>query len=1002
LQTYLGSQESYCSLEHSFLISTIILPKIIIFFIMTHQQQLADILKNEEEKAIIPFLKTLSKVERKALAPAVKKQNKYYTQFIEYQPGSWKSRCTDVQRKILRTAGYLCYNQKDYANLIGWVDPELIDAIKEFYIPEWLGRYINSFAVKDWIPNSLSYLWMVNKAKTSLLQPEPILLAKLLCEAIYKSTPLNRHWTYRPESLEIYEVTLQEHFWLLFQYETNIYHTNRWKFFNGEKKEEYNWIKTILNLEFDNKLPRARLLKESITATTQSFNRNLINWYIDLFTALQPTEEELIPLQADLFNALHGSQTKPINAVLKICKSLVKNPAFNAASFLEFGTQLLTSETKSIVKSTLILLEKIARKNPNLCDSICQLTCSAFSHTDEATQVRAAKIIAKYGDKENDALTEELQLYIPLMKSESKTILKDYICQLETVELEDTPLYEKENPLQAANQLPIIQNADDLVFLLSQALDGNETWHFDMVLAAIIGFHSKMTTDLVDKLAPVFQRAYKILYNHQWNRKQGNTDHLLAIFLAEYMELLLQQFDTLQLKTLKKEQAEKEQIKAKRWTWYKSPKVRLKTWKVHYSNHLFIPIRDLLITTLDKLKKGNLLPLLSTPTHSPCWIDPVVYVQRLSLSQQAELIPSSMDWQIAISRISFEDTTVAIQLAKKLLRGELLEMTLFLLDKNKRAIAIQQFPEEWTVCAYTKNPDSLTTLLPVASSLQEQQVLLGQEPYQFTKKKVWSTRYNYTKNKSEKVEVENKRLTIGSENKPHLLQKLYNLFLTKTRRKGILHQYFTYDDNYLQLTGLDTPRLLYLMPNNVQPLLRTLCKSMFKFPEYSGEEEKRRLVKTTEALLQIGQGSNNMSHLFLANTLVGPDKSARILAAEVILKGISEETIQLPVLGKMLGEIAAINFFPFKRLTDILADHLVNISTQHNQAIETMITYIIKELPTTPIRGTKQLLSIYKELRAMNTSSILEELVQEKLEAWKSSPSLKKLSGQLIGFGKVA
>jgi len=183
--------------------------------------------------------------------------------------------------------------------------------------------------------------------------------------------------------------------------------------------------------------------------------------------------------------------------------------------------------------------------------------------------------------------------------------------------------------------------------------------------------------------------------------------------------------------------------------------------------------------------------------------------------------------------------------------------------------------------------------------------------------------------------------------------------------------------------------------------LRTLCKSIYKHHGYYGEDDKRQLVAATEVLLSIGQGKGTLSHLFLSMALLGPDKSARILAAEVIIKGVCESSINLPLLGKMLGEMVAASYFPMKRLTDILSTQLFNISAQHNEALLTLIEAIIKELPDQPVRGTKQLLGIYKELSAM-LPIVMNTEVQQRLQAWQSSPSLKKLSGQVMALQQVA
>ena len=54
------------------------------------------------------------------------------------------------------------------------------------------------------------------------------------------------------------------------------------------------------------------------------------------------------------------------------------------------------------------------------------------------------------------------------------------------------------------------------------------------------------------------------------------------------------------------------------------------------------------------------LPLLSTPTHIPMFIDPAILIQRLKQYQQADVEPNSQDMQIALSRTVLDETTAQL------------------------------------------------------------------------------------------------------------------------------------------------------------------------------------------------------------------------------------------------------------------------------------------------------------------------------------------------------
>lgn len=108
--------------------------------------------------------------------------------------------------------------------------------------------------------------------------------------------------------------------------------------------------------------------------------------------------------------------------------------------------------------------------------------------------------------------------------------------------------------------------------------------------------------------------------------------------------------------------------------------------KARNNNHFrtINPYLDLVKLAFNRIKDYNTLPLLSTPTHRPAWIDPSVLVSRLSAYQKKRIKPDSLDFQIALSRVALDDTEEAIRLAEQELAGEYRELLLFLFKPEAR------------------------------------------------------------------------------------------------------------------------------------------------------------------------------------------------------------------------------------------------------------------------------------------------------------------------------
>ncbi len=970
---------------------------------MNNNDKITQLLTKEDLKGTIPYLKTLDKKEKKQLTPFLKKQFKYYRDSVQINKNKWGRRATAIQDRILIRLAMTCFDLRTFRTHVWSFDKELMDEILAFYEPNWLSEYINSFGNNDWMPNTLSYTWVMEQTEKGRLVPNDMLITRTLCNAIIT---YGRNWkdsTFTPENLEKYDLTLKEHFWNFFHFESNVYHVSRWVQFKDKKaKEAATWINVITDLAKRGKLPRLRLLKECLAAANRDFNRNLINWYMDLFLNLAPTTGELLDLQAELFQVSLSPQSKPVNVMLKLSKQLVKEPTFNGELFAENAPVLLASETKSVVNSTLMVLDKLAKKTPEQRLTICTTVCDVFLHRTANLQTRAAKIISKYGDAKDESLLSALDPFQFNILSEAKKLLVDFLPAVEVV-VEDLdtaslgPVIVPKLSLNKVIHLP--ENFDDLSFLANQALVGNESWQIELLPAAILKFQHEMTEANINKLKPAFQRAYKYVFGRVGNARIGDSERLLAHFLGEYIQVIEQQPSKLEvLRTMLKDYLRKEDEWKANWSNYRLRKVSLSTWSNWGNTTIYEPLKAILIYAIDLLKKGSDLPLLSTPTHAPYWIDPLVFVKRLSKYQYADALPNQADWQLAISRMAFENLEAAAKLAKVLLKGEVLEMALFLLENKVPQQTDFRYIQEWKIAALTKGKrDTYGLSLFFPEEMSDE--LLGQFKYAFKRTSRKGKDYNYQTRKYEEKIIHEKEMIVGTQKKASL-PAWWDGLVNWIRPKSSVATFFLFD--YIQLKTLwgmgnhEITRYTSLTPNNPSVLLGIVTKKFLNRPQYWGQADKKAVRLISEDLLNNWRGGDEMMHLFLCNALIGADKTNRTLAAEIWLKGVTEQNIDAKLMGQIIGQMVQIEFFPLKRLLEVLQEVMFNVSSNHNRALLQLLQEIILQLPVKPIRNTKGLLEIYQELLAVVAIETHRIDLNDKLEGWKSVGSLKKVVRQLM------
>lgn len=974
---------------------------------MKIQEEFTQIIEAENVDAIIPFLKKLKKEDKKELVPYFKEKIKYYFETVNNGDDfyNYSSRGTAKQLQIIRITGFTVFNYKDYCSYLHSYDEKMFDSVLPFYCPSWLNEFVNSFADEEHSHYALNYFWIWEMKKKGILNPNEGLIVKIFPRCIFeKNEQDSRDNIFKLENLEKYEETLKYHFWLLFKYETDIYFANRY-FRRRNDSDGSDWISIISKLAQEQKLPRQRVLKESIMATTRNFNRNLINWYINLFLELNPTTGELLKMQSDLFQAFNSIQTKPINEVLKLCKKLVLEKGFDDKSFLENVPILIASETKSIVNSTLMILEKLGKKEPDLKNVIALLCCGAFLQTDKSIQNRASKIIEKYGSVDDEKLVSELAMYESEMMSEAKEMLQGFFQKINSENPSDNfeQDFEVVKPMLISeeNKIELPDNFDDFIFLVSQVFDGNASWHFDFLPATILKFHDQINQENVEKLLPAFQRAQKLIFEFNVNKRVGYLENLLAHFFLEYMIWMMEEFpESKDFKNIIHQRNKKEEKKKRDWASYESPTVSLKYWHIGQKEEYYFPFKFLLEEALKKIKSKDNLPLLSTPTHQPYWLNPQTYIERLSQYQQQNKTPNRADWQMAISRIALENKEENIEFAKEKLKGEWLDLTLFVLQESIVPPKKSDYFNEWKMAIYAKYPSlNLEQLQTQFLAYQVNRKWLGEFDIDFKQVQIRKHLYNYNSKEYERKKILEARLFIDgkdnyrynpSEDKPNNSVEKYQ------EKNFFLLQWIYLENSSFLGYANDISRLFSLSPKNLQPILSQVDINSMMYSTFWEEESKKLKLIAANVLLENWNGGGEITHLFVATGMVCSDKTIREICAEIWIKGVGGNSINQITLGQIIGELARIDYFPLKRITDLMVNSLMRISAQHSRELEVLITEIMIQLPAEPIRNTKKLLEIYQESLKLNEATITDKRLVLQLEKWKANSSLKKIVATLL------
>lgn len=978
-----------------------------------------------EEKAIIPFLRTLNVAQKNTLLPHLSRTAKDFLEIKDRLINNkhfYAKKASIKQERILTITIFITTYKTNHP-LHKWLNANYLityftlENILPWYCPNWLNDYINSFEQQKKLPKSMTYELIVSMLQKGYIEPSKRLIARLFSKLIFLNSPKERLlFLYQPEKLIQFPITLNQHLWWVFEYGSEISTIERHlRIEDRASLPKSLWYTALHQYEQLGYINRLQLLKASIEATQNDlFNKTAISWFIGLSEFLQPTKNEILLLQNSLFITYESPFAKVLNSILKQLLKISSAPNFNVKEGLKDYEKLLVHPTKSVVLNALELLHQLANHHSQSRKKILFLTVQGLIHRDEAIQLKVAKILQIFGQDLADNLTKWVLPFGPNLFQ--KTIQSFHQLNIKiSYQLPNSQTYtnKKIKILDKENSIPIIQTFEDFKNLALIVFDNHQPYHFDQFLAKLLQFQFEIKGKNINALLPIFRRAYQLVFN-ELPSHQGMLDNILAIFLMDLVDLLISQYpeDSKNLRKLAESYLEQGFFIKEKDSPFELQYAHLYGWYNPYDpSMVYMPIQKILAKVLSFLHEERNISLLSTPTHAPTWIAPTIFVKRFIEYQKKELIPDSMDLQLAISRVCFENRKAALQLANASLEGDYLALVQFLFsaeapfpanlineipvenDSNvkQKKSPIVPFYYSYITAAITKNNSGRfkkKIKIPI----------LKIRPAYFDGSHTWMVFWE--ERQLEEWSYKTQKLEFTGEPFIHReLQVKLKKGLNIKYHSDFLYQYFPGNNEAFRPNVNDVQRLLGMLPNNPGPLMALLVADNLKYPTFWEVAAKKRVEEMLEWLSKIpnrkyGQGT----HLFLAACMLSANQKIRFRVANIWKKSVLNQRINSVLMGQYLGKMESREFAPLKRFSDTIQKELFNLSTLHNQALEAMVGNLLARLPAIPIKNTRTLLVLYRELLALNSSKITHPRLMILLDLWTKSASLKKVIRELRSF----
>lgn len=821
----------------------------------------------------------------------------------------------------------------------------------------WLNKWFN----KNWW--GMTYETLYKLYELNLVKYDKLLFSRVLAQLpdirLYK----NDMYQY----IKANNFLLENDIYSLFEYENSLAHSGRYN------PESVNWLQFFVKLIEEGFLDKRTVLNKCLEAAKRHFKSNQIGWFRELFKSLNPSIEDILSLQHQLFELLNHSLSPNVNFAISNIKSIVHTSHFDTDTFLlNIESALARSDVKTGIQTALSIFEKILKENPDLSSQICLLSTNCLLNNDKTIQEKVAKIIKLYGDKNDELLTGNLAIYSSKLNSSAIDLLGDFVKTASKIS-EETYEYLPKEYIKTELGAPVnyISSWNDLMFQIGKTLKSTDPINAELLFDGIIRLQGKLPADYRTQLQPFVKQAK----NLGWGMNVGSIHYMIGQFIEK-------------------------------WGGNPAPE-NTQRWQNYYKNDRFIDLFSLRLKYITlKLKQGSQLPLLSTPTHTSFRVHAGVLIDRLlTYKAQNEQI-NTFDFILAISRIALVQDVSIIEKAKKL-NGVIRDLILYLISDNPPVkITKPSFLEEstqklgkylswlgnesplidyntlniyWAIATRTKNPDNYFEELQNSKYSSYPNVTtpfqLNWEMKKFTQKPYY-----------------------GSQEFSEYKIKLNNC------KTEVDNNYLIYSFNYYQHDAntyyypADTLFLYSFVPNYSDPFYAKMLM-VYALKSNLTSESERGLNEVLKILLSYKQNIDMTANLVLATGFLNNAKINRDLSVEVFIQGVNDNCLNVELLGHNISKLLNGNYAPLSRLIDSLYA-LKGISLLHDSALFILIEKIIAEIGEEIPKNFMKLIELYHELLIINNKQI-STAIEQKLPIWKQRDTIKKQFNKLKHFQAI-
>ena len=601
------------------------------------------------------------------------------------------------------------------------------------------------------------------------------------------------------------------------------------------------------------------------------------NTYCRIIESCKPTAEELLPSQHTLFALLSSDKTSVINFVIKLIKQIADEKAFDFQSFAD--NFALCFATPKIAKSQLIglgILENHYKKQVPSSPDYREQLAVLFTIPDAKLQEKVASLLTTYFGGEG--LAEVVAPYEDYLKGKAQYLITTLSLSGNTESFESSHT-SSADCLSEIRGLEQPSSWDKLLFLLGDCLRERTAATIDLFFEGLVQLQDQLPENFKEQLAPYITQVNGMYYT---NVQLAALQLLLAGWVEDRPLESPEDWTKMNTQVRRLNTTEEEPLKQAyvlHNVWYLRDEIPYLLYKVR--------------ATLSKLKSGNKLPFLSTPTYAPFYIDADTLADRLLAYQTTGKEVDLDDLVVACNRLLLSTITPEAQEKVRSLSGQYAPALGYLFGLSDVVTPTEELLPLWTQITRLKHPNKVFTEFEATAA---KDYLSAVKPFFL----------------SYEIDGEFKQFFLEKK----YINSPYNDYQRRTFEKEEDRlPYNYYNAGAFQIFDVDTLRYtISLNPQYVDVLLGKYTPS---WVGVSDAETYRNLRELLQMLLEYDLPVHHGGWIFVGMALLHDKKETRDLAAEYILRAISRDE-DLSYLQHFLADILAQKLTPINRFVEFL------------------------------------------------------------------------------------